>query len=252
MSSPSRAQRWYGLALTAALMLGLGMLPCAAQPLPPKRITALPEQGIQWHSLTAAQRSALAPLESEWPRLDAPRKTKWIDLAQRMPAMSAADRSRIQVRMAEWARMSPADRGRARLQFQEARQLSPSDRQEKWQAYQALPAEQRRALAARPAPLAATRNSATAGSNLKKNVAPPASAGPAPRTVTPAVVQTRPGATTSLVNRRGTGPSHSQAGLPKISASKGFVDPATLLPRRGAQGAAVAVPAADKASSAKR
>jgi hypothetical protein len=35
-------------------------------------------------------------------------------------------------------------------------------------------------------------------------------------------------------------PASIQHGLPKIAATPGFVDPATLLPRRGPQGAAVA------------
>jgi hypothetical protein len=240
-----------GLAL--AIVLGLAMaLPCAAQSVRSSRAVPAPEQGVSWQALTPAQRSALEPLQSEWSSLNVQRKTKWLELAQRMPAMSAAERARIQLRMSEWARMTPADRGRARLQYQEARQMSPSDRQERWEAYQALPAEQRSALASKPAPLAARANGA-AGSSLKKNVAPLAPAGQAPRTVAPTVVQARPGATTSLVNKRATGPAHSQAGLPKISASKGFVDPATLLPKRGAQGAAVAAaPPADKASSARR
>jgi hypothetical protein len=39
-------------------------------------------------------------------------------------------------------------------------------------------------------------------------------------------------------------PAHQQTGLPKIAATPGFVDPVTLLPRRGPQGAAaVEVPA---------
>jgi hypothetical protein len=33
-------------------------------------------------------------------------------------------------------------------------------------------------------------------------------------------------------------PVHTQAGLPKLAATPNFVDPATLLPKRGPQGAA--------------
>ncbi|TXC65911.1 hypothetical protein FSC37_07780 [Piscinibacter aquaticus] len=55
-------------------------------------------------------------------------------------------------------------------------------------------------------------------------------------------MQAAPGATTSLISKRPTPPAHQQPGLPKIAASPGFVDKQTLLPQRGAQGAA-AVPA---------
>ena len=61
--------------------------------------------------------------------------------------MPPEERQRIQERMTEWARMTPDERGRARLQFQEARQISPQERQARWDAYLALPADERRALA---------------------------------------------------------------------------------------------------------
>ena len=69
-------------------------------------------------------------------------------------------------------------------------------------------------------------------------VAPPA------RPVGPTVVQRGSGATTNLVSKPTTPPLHQQAGLPKVAATPGFVDSATLLPKRGAQGAAVRAPAA--------
>ena len=79
--------------------------------------------------------------------IDAPRKQKWLEIAARFPSMPPEERQRIQERMTEWARMTPEERGRARLQFQEARQISPQERQARWDAYLALPAEERRALA---------------------------------------------------------------------------------------------------------
>ena len=57
------------------------------------------ELGPGWSSLSAAQRSALAPLQTEWSALDGGRKQKWLELASRFPAMSADERSRVQVRM---------------------------------------------------------------------------------------------------------------------------------------------------------
>ena len=46
------------------------------------------------------------------------------------------------------------------------------------------------------------------------------------------------GATTTLITKRPTPPSHQQTGLPKIAATPEFVNKATLLPQRGPQGAA--------------
>jgi hypothetical protein len=56
--------------------------------------------------------------------------------------------------------------------------------------------------------------------------------------VAPTVVQARPGASTNLVSKQPTPPLQLQTGLPKITATPGFVDSQTLLPRRGPQGAA--------------
>jgi hypothetical protein len=40
------------------------------------------------------------------------------------------------------------------------------------------------------------------------------------------------------MNQHPTPPRHQQAGMPKIAATPGFVNDATLLPQRGPQGAA--------------
>jgi hypothetical protein len=74
-------------------------------------------------------------------------------------------------------------------------------------------------------------------SSAKRNLvtAPPTSSA---RTVAPTLVQAQPGASTRLLSRPSSPPLHQQTGLPKIAATPGFVDAATLLPQRGAQGAA--------------
>lgn len=241
LARPRVGAFWLVLALTCAL--------AAAMPAALAQGAVAPtaaEQGPAWSSLSAAERSNLQPLAAEWSGIDASRKQKWLEVAARLPAMSPPEQKRVQVRMAEWARLSPAERGRARLQFQESRQLPSDDRQARWQAYQSLPNDQRQALAAKaaPAPAKAGRPqappAAAARSDAKRNeVALPPPAAPL-RPIAPTVVQSRPGATTSLVNKSATPPLHHQAGLPKIAATKGFVDPATLLPKRGPQGAAVA------------
>jgi len=200
------------------------------------------ETGPRWQSLTPQQRSALAPLQGEWGSIDADRKAKWLEIAGRFPRLPADEQQRLQGRMAEWSRLSPSERGRARLNFQEAKQLPPQDRQAQWQAYQALPEGERKALATRATPAArlAPGGPPVPGEPpAKHNIIGNPSLTAAPgRPVAPTVVQAAPGATTTLVTRQPAPPAHQQTGMPKIAATPGFVDRTTLLPKRGPQGAA--------------
>lgn len=222
-------------ALWAALAAGSATAAGAADQAPPT-----------WASLSKSQQTALAPLQRDWASIDAQRKQKWIEVAGRFPTMPAAERLRVQERMAEWARMTPQERTRARLQFQETRQFSPEDRQARWEAYKALPDDERKALAqrAKPAAKAAAPVEARASDAPgKRNIVAPTRQA-AVKPVAPTVVQAKPGATTSLMSTRAAPPAHQQPGLPKIAATAGFVNPNTLLPQRGPQGAAVSAAAA--------
>jgi hypothetical protein len=173
---------------------------------------------------------------------------KWMEVAGRFPGMPADERGRVQERMAAWAAMSPNERARARIQFQETRQIGAEERQARWQAYQALPDDERKRLAqaAKKAPqpsAAATLSSPDAApgadpGSAKRNLVA-TSPSPAPRAVAPTVMQAKPGASTTTVATLAKPPVHHQPGLPKIVATPGFVDPATLLPRRGPQAAAM-------------
>lgn len=230
----------------AIALLGIALL--AAVLAQPGRAADAPpvDRPPTWSSLSPQQRQVLAPLQRDWSTIDADRKQKWIEVARRFPAMPAAERQRVQERMAEWARMTPTERGRARLQFQQARQIPAEDRQARWEAYKALPDEERKELArrAKPAsPPAARADTRTAENAAKRNIVNPQRP-TQPRQVAPTVVQAKPGATTTLLTDRPNPPMHQQAGLPKIAAMQGFVDPRTLLPRRGPQGAAVTAPLA--------
>lgn len=239
---------WGVLAMTAVLFA----VPYAAgqSATQDTQVTRRPsEVAPKWSVLTPAQKASLAPLERDWPSIDADRKRKWLEVAVRVQVMPAAERERMQLRMAEWARLSPAQRGQARLQFQEFQQLAPQDRNARWEAYQALPGAEREALAARGQP-PARMASASMPPSGKRNVVGPTAATPPARPVTPTVVQAKPGATTSLVSKPGSPPAHHQPGMPKIAATRGFVDPATLLPKRGPQGAAVIAVAPEAAASA--
>jgi hypothetical protein len=206
-----------------------------------------PEQGPRWKDLTRTQRQSLQPLESVWTSISADRKLKWIEIAQRMPKMPNDERARVQLRMAEWVMLGPAERGQVRLNFQEAKQVSPELRQAQWKAYQALSEEEKRQLAeSRKSPPAAgtpttsgSRSARQADANKKsKIVTNPTFASP-PTPIAPTLVHPSYGATTTLVSKKPSPPAHQQVGLPKIMATPEFIDPKTLLPRRGPQAAAV-------------
>ena len=207
-----------------------------------------------WARLNPQQRSVLAPLERDWSRVTPAQQQKWLEVANRYNTLPPDEKSRVQQRMGEWSKLSPQERASARLNFQEARQLGREERQQQWDAYRALPPEQRRELAerSRPAegpPKRALRALADEPARVKSNVVR-APAAPAARPVGPTVVQRGAGATTNLVSKPTAPPLHQQAGLPKVAATPGFVDSATLLPQRGAQGAAVRAPGAAEPKTA--
>ena len=239
-----RAQRplWAALAL---LLVLVAPAPAQPQPSPVKR-PPIESTGPSWQSLSSQQRTTLAPLQNDWGSINATRKAKWLDIAARYPKLPPSEQERLQARMIEWARMTPNERGRARLNYQEAKQLPNQERQDKWQAYQALPEDQRQALTTRGkgnAPPKAPESRAKPPPELgaKRNIVPnPSHSGvPTRPVVAPTVVQASPGATTTLMTRQPAPPAHQQAGMPKIAATPGFVDRDTLLPKRGPQVAGV-------------
>lgn len=234
------------------------------------RAPAAAEEGMRWQKLKPTQREALKPLQQEWSGMDSPSRQKWLQLSERLPSMPADERDRVQARMSDWEKLTPAERGQARLRFQEAKQTPLPDRRSRWAAYEALPPEQKRALAARagaapspnPADGGARRATAASGRSdradraghdaprAKSNIVPNPAFAPPPRPIGPTVMQATPGATTTLITRRPAPPPHQQTGLPKIAATPEFVNRSTLLPQRGPQGAAVRQAAPPQPASA--
>ncbi len=209
-------------------------------PVPAKPASPAAE-GPSWASLSTTQKSALKPLEREWGSIDPTRKGKWLDIATKFPTMPADEQARIQTRMEDWAKLSPRERGQARMNYKEAQRVPAQERRDSWEAYKALPPEQRKQLAARavpPARKAPANDQPGESAGTKSNVVPNSSYAPRPKAVAPTVAQAQPGATTNLINKRASPPAHQPAGLPKIAVSPGFVDQSTLLPKRGPQGAA--------------
>ena len=240
------------LASTAFASPAGHLAPASAASAAPARAEA---GGPLWTDLGPGQRKVLAPLAADWNGLDARSKERWIDVAGRYHKMKPDEQQRANQRMGEWAHMTVAERTQARMNFQEASSLSREEREARWKAYQALPEEQKRELAAKrvaarasaaSAPTAVVRRHAVAPLDTvtpKNNVigaAPVHSAAGSAPAATPKPV----GVTTTLLTRRAAPPAHQHDGAPKIAAGPNAVDRTTLLPKQ------TTVAAASKAASA--
>ncbi len=104
-----------------------------------------------WNRLSTAQKQALAPLAGSWDTLTGAHQRKWLEVSKNYHGLSADEQGKMHARMAEWAALSPQERAQARLNFGKtseiARELSPAEKRARWEAYQALPAEERQKLA---------------------------------------------------------------------------------------------------------
>jgi hypothetical protein len=112
--------------------------------------------GPLWRDLNAEQHQALSPLAASWNTLNDAQKRKWLALSANYPKMSLAEQEKLHSRMTEWVALSPQQRAVARLNFGETQKISRDDKKAKWEAYQALPPEEKRKLAAGAAKSPAT------------------------------------------------------------------------------------------------
>lgn len=116
----------------------------AAAPLPQ------PTAGSSWHRLGQSQRQALAPLATAWDSLNPAHKRKWLEVSKNFPTLGQIEQAKMHERMTEWAALKPQERAQARLNFGKtaeiSKELTPAEKLAKWQAYQALPPEQRQEL----------------------------------------------------------------------------------------------------------
>jgi hypothetical protein len=104
-----------------------------------------------WSALGPTERQALAPLAGSWDSIPPSQQRKWREVSRNFGSLPASEQEKMQQRMRQWAALSSEERARARLNFgktaEVARELTPAEKLAKWQAYQALPAEQRQKLA---------------------------------------------------------------------------------------------------------
>ncbi len=134
-------------AVAFGLSLGLtAALPAAAQPSAALPGALAAASSPSWKELSAPEQQALRPLAGQWDGIALDQKRKWLEVAKQYPARSAQEQQRLHERMSEWGALSQQDRAKARLNFSGAKEFSPAERQEKWQAYQALPEQERNRL----------------------------------------------------------------------------------------------------------
>jgi hypothetical protein len=103
---------------------------------------------LAWNRLTEAQHAALAPFAKLWDSFSDERKQKWLKIASRYHKMSPEAQERLHRRMEEWARMTPDQRKVARENYQVSKSVPLDKREKAWDAYQKLPDEQKKKLAA--------------------------------------------------------------------------------------------------------
>ena len=144
-----------------ALLSGVALLawaqdtpPAATQETPPQ-VTAAPaasasvkkpESSPTWQSLSANQKTALAPLHKLWPEISEAQKRKWLALSVNFSDRSAEEQAKMQARMKDWAKLTPQQRALARLNFAEVQQVTLDERKIKWEAYLSLSSDERHEL----------------------------------------------------------------------------------------------------------
>ena len=105
-----------------------------------------PESSPTWQSLSANQKTALAPLHKLWPEISEAQTRKWLALSVNFSDRSAEEQAKMQARMKDWAKLTPQQRALARLNFAEVQQVTVDERKSKWEAYQSLSRDERHEL----------------------------------------------------------------------------------------------------------
>ena len=90
-----------------------------------------------------AQQQALRPLARNWHELSEDHKRKWLEISKNYHALHPDEQAKLHSRMSEWVTLSQQQRTQARLNFGETKKLSPQEKAAKWEAYQALSAEEK-------------------------------------------------------------------------------------------------------------
>lgn len=203
-----------------------------------------PFASLDWAQLTAAQRSALAPLAQAWAGLTDAHKRKWISLSENWLRLTPDQQRKLQARMTQWAGLTPRQRETARLMYAEVANLPAATKQAQWQAYQALSADEKQKLRKeqpRLTPRTAIAPKPTAADKMQRVP----TAVPGQSKLDPRIVLTTPGAAAQTVVRKASPPA--SAAQPANSSS---TSPTPAASGPSAPGAAAGpAPAASAAAS---
>lgn len=183
-----RSMRRLASARASATALCCGAALCSVLAMAETKTTISPSATVEkpsrvtnarplWKELSPSQQQALSPLAAHWDSLSGGHKRKWLALSRNHGKLSPAEQAKLHSRMSEWAGLSQQERAQARFNFDEAKQIPSDERKAKWEAYQALSENERRALAERATTTHAPGATATARPVPAQKLAPiPASA----------------------------------------------------------------------------
>ena len=112
---------------------------------------------VSWASLSGDQKRALKPLADRWAQMQPEQQRKWLAVSANYKQLPPHEQERLQDRMAEWASMSNSQRMEARRNFGTARKdLSADERKAKWDEFNNLDSDQRKALKPKSTPVRST------------------------------------------------------------------------------------------------
>lgn len=203
-----------GLLLASLLALPAFSFAQAAKPVAPTNATTTGKPfakpvapGPSWSELTPVQQQALKPLAMSWnTSLSQSQKRKWLEISKNYPSLSPEGQATMHSRMNEWVSLSPQQRAQARLNFGKTRELSkeltPDEKKAKWQAYQALSAEEKQKLAAKASPKPAGAATAVKPVAPQKLAAVPSLANKPDTKPAPKITHRAPAATPSPIAPR--------------------------------------------------
>jgi hypothetical protein len=189
---------WATLRLVGCgMLLGAWLVTAAAQSSTSSSAPApVLSSASSWQQLTPLQKKALSPLAIQWGQLTPQQQSKWLAISQNFSQWPASEQATMHTRMADWVALSPQQRNQARFNFNAVQSLPKEDKKAKWEAYQALSAEDKRTLAVgTPAP---SKSAAT----ISKPADTVRLVAPASRTIDSAKDITRPAASAQPLDRK--------------------------------------------------
>ena len=186
------------LKLCGGLVLAAWFFSSAAQTAPTlaPAMASAATAGSDWQALKPQQKQALAPLAAQWGSLTPQQQSKWLAISQNFTQLPVNEQATMHTRMADWVALSPQQRNLARFNYNAIQSLPKEDKKAKWEAYQALSAEDKRLLSV------GTTGPAKSAATISKPAETVRLVAPQARAIDSAKDITRPGASTQPLDRK--------------------------------------------------